>query len=133
MPVPDAATFALNERDLDIQTTRGSGPGGQHRNKTETEVEIIHRPTGVKVRCGAERSQYRNKQLALEILAARLAETARIAGEEKRNTTRREQIGSGRRGDKIRTVRTQDNTVRCEITGKTIPYTQYAKGYLLFP
>jgi peptide chain release factor 1 len=132
MSVPEATDFRLNERDLDIHTTRGSGPGGQHRNKTETEVEITHRPTGLKVRCGAERSQHRNKQLAMEILAARLAENERQARIQGRNMTRREQIGSGQRGDKIRTIRTQDNTVRCELTGKTMPYTQYAKGHILF-
>lgn len=132
LEVPTEAEFGLDSDDLVITTTRGSGPGGQHRNKVETEIVIVHTPTGTQVRCGTERSQHRNKQLALALLAAKLAEIQRHQFEHRDNSLRRQQIGSGQRGDKIRTIRTQDNLVKCERTGKTIPYTLYSKGHILF-
>lgn len=130
--VPTPEEFALSPDDLLITTTRGSGPGGQNRNKVETEVVVTHRPTGLQVRCGSERSQHRNRQLALAALSARLAERQRSQARQHSDSVRRQQVGSGQRGDKIRTVRTQANQVRCERTGRTILYTLYSKGYILF-
>ena len=132
MPLSETLALSLNQADLEIRTTRGSGPGGQHRNKTESEVVIKHIPTGLEVCSGGERSQYQNKQIALQTLAARLNQAHQERGVKEANQSRKGQIGSGQRGDKIRTIRTQDNTVKCDLTGKTSTYTQYAKGHILF-
>jgi len=94
-------------------------------------VVMIHRPTGIQVRCGG-RSQYQNRQFARQVIGAKLAAAQREADEQTRNQTRRDQIGTGMRGDKIRTIRVQDNTVKCEVTGRTMSCSQYLKGHLLF-
>jgi peptide chain release factor 1 len=132
LPVPSSEEFTLAPDDLLIATTRGSGPGGQNRNKVETEVVVTHKPTGLQVRCGSERSQYQNRQLALARLSAKLAQQQRQQERERSDCSRRQQVRSGQRGDKIRTVRTQANQVKCERTGNTLSYTLYSKGYILF-
>lgn len=132
LAVPTPEEFSLNPDDLLIATTRGSGPGGQNRNKVETEVVVTHKPTGLQVRCGSERSQYQNKQLALTMLSARLAQQQRLQERQQNDNLRRRQVGTGQRGDKIRTIRTQANQVKCERTGRTLPYTLYSRGQILF-
>ncbi len=115
---PDAvAGQSLNYADVDIVTARGSGPGGQKRNKTESCIIATHRPSGLQVRIDNERSQHQNKAMAYKIIAARLydAERERIAGA--RELDRKQQVGSGQRGDKVRTYRTQDDQVTDHRTG----------------
>lgn len=108
---PDAPTrFKLNEADVDIQTTRGSGPGGQHRNKTDSCVVATHRPSGLTVRVDM-RSQHQSRSTALQILAARIAEAEEERARSARANDRKAQVGSGMRGDKIRTYRAQDDRV----------------------
>jgi peptide chain release factor 1 len=109
-------------------TCRGSGAGGQHRNKTETCVVLTHRPTGLTVRCESERSQHQNEETALALLRARLH-----AAEEERHTAaragdRRRQVGSGMRGDKRRTIRCQEGTVVDHLTGRTWTLRAYQRG-----
>jgi len=132
LPVPEAAEFALNPADLEITTTKGSGPGGQNRNKVESEVAILHKPTGLRVRYGSERSQHQNRQTALSILAARLSQQQAAQRVQDKNALRKHQVGSGQRGDKIRTIRTQDNQVKCDLTGRTVSFTAYGKGNITF-
>jgi len=69
LPVPTPQEFKLNESDLEILACRGSGPGGQNRNKTSTAIQMRHKPSGLVVRSEGERSQFQNKQLAFEIMA----------------------------------------------------------------
>ena len=64
--------FVINEKDLEFQYYKASGPGGQYRNKTETAVRLIHKPTGIVVTCANERSQLQNKQTAIEIMICKL-------------------------------------------------------------
>lgn len=128
MLVPDPIrAYKLNFSDLDIKTSRGSGPGGQHRNRTESCVTITHIPTGTSVRVDM-RSQHQSKDTALKILAAKLADIQQSSGYEKLNSKRREQVGSGQRGDKIRTYREQDNTVKDHRTGSSWQFDRWRRG-----
>jgi peptide chain release factor 1 len=120
--------FQLDERDLELTTCRGSGPGGQHRNKTESAVQVKHKPTGLIVRCESERSQAQNKESALRLLASRLAEAAVSKRTEREADSRRQQIGSGERSDKVRTIQTQNNVVVNHLTGKKAALDRYLKG-----
>lgn len=109
---PDAAGAAtVREQDVEIATVRGSGPGGQKRNKTETCVIATHRPTGVQVRIDNERSQQQNRRLAMQVLRARIAAADEDRKVRETNDLRRQQVGSGMRGDKVRTYREKDNLV----------------------
>lgn len=125
---PTEAEVRLDPRDLDIQTCRSSGSGGQKVNKTESAVVVTHRPTGLMVRCETERSQYQNKATALALLRTRIrqAEQQRLAGA--RADDRRRQVGSGMRGDKRRTIRCQDGSVVDHVTGRTWRYRDYERG-----
>jgi peptide chain release factor 1 len=118
---------SLNPKDLKLSTRRGSGPGGQHRNKTDSCVDLVHLPTNIKVTVDG-RSQHQNKELALQILSAKLKESQTSKNTKLENKKRQQQIGCGMRGDKRRTIRTQDNTVTDHILGKTISYKKYIKG-----
>lgn len=121
---------SVKDSDLEITTTKGSGPGGQHRNKTETCVIVTHKPTGVTVRCDAERSQYQNKFLAIRILKNKIVESESNTKKAQENKQRQAQIGSGERGDKIRTYRVKDDRLMDHRTGKKMSLTQWMKGKL---
>lgn len=117
----------IREQDLEWFTRRGSGPGGQHRNKTESTVDLVHKPTGIKVTADS-RSQHENRATALEILRAKLLDNQRQSGILERNRERKAQVGCGMRGDKRRTIRVQDNQVTDHELGRCIPYKEYARG-----
>ena len=126
---PDAIVGqVLNAKDVEIVTARGSGPGGQNRNKTESCVIVTHRPTGLQVRIDNERSQHQNKAMAFKVLSARLyeAERERIAAQ--RMKERKEQVGTGQRGDKVRTYRTQDDQVTDHRTGMKFRLSKWYSG-----
>jgi peptide chain release factor 1 len=128
LPEPTAAELRLAPGDLEWVTCRGSGAGGQHRNKTESCVMITHKPTGLTVRCESERSQHQNRETALALLRARLhaAELARRGAA--RSADRRRQVGSGMRGDKRRTIRCQEGVVVDHLTGRTWTLRAYQRG-----
>jgi peptide chain release factor 1 len=128
MTEPTEAEVHLEERDLEITTCRGSGPGGQARNMTASAVQVKHRPTGVYVRCDGERSQFQNKRTALAMLRAKLWQTKRDAAEQERASDRRSQVGSGMRGDKRRTVRVMDEQVVDHVTGRRWRLRDYLRG-----
>ena len=119
---------AIRPEDVDIETMRGSGAGGQHRNKTDSAVRARHRPTGIEVRCETERSQHMNRELAMRVLAARVADRNRAAVDNARATDRKRQIGSGMRGDKRRTIRVQDDQVADHVDGRSWRFKAYARG-----
>jgi len=108
----------MDQRDVEIETTRGSGPGGQNRNKIESCVIATHRPTGLTVRIDNERSQHQNRATALRMLASRLYQSAGERMKNERDQLRREQVGTGMRADKIRTYREQDDQVNDHRTGQ---------------
>lgn len=127
MPIPKNVSVAVRECDCEIQTCRGSGPGGQKRNKTETAVQIRHKPSGMMVRCDQERSQQQNKATAFAILAAKLQQEATASHNDRERSNRRSQVGSGERSDKIRTVQVKNGIV-FSAGGKKMRLADYLKG-----
>lgn len=127
---PAAAQVRLDPKDVDIRTCRGSGAGGQHRNTTDSAVQATHEPTGIKVRCEGERSQHQNREEAFRLLRFRLLQHEQDARQNERDQNRRQQVGTGMRGDKIRTIALQRGKVTDHRTGKQVPAKQFLRGNL---
>ena len=103
MPQAEEVDFALDMKDLRIDTFRSSGAGGQHINKTSSAIRVTHIPTGTVVECQNERSQFQNKDKALEILRSRLLAQKQKEQQDAINAQRQGQVGTGDRSEKIRT------------------------------
>ena len=128
LPIPTETELVIRPTDLDWSICRASGKGGQALQKTDSAVQVIHRPTGLIVRCESERSQHHNRVEVLAILRARLAADQRERAAADRARSRRDQIGSGMRADKRRTVRVQDGVVIDHLTGRTWRLRDYQRG-----
>ena len=103
LPEVDEVDFELNPADIEMQVFRSSGAGGQHVNKTSSAVRLIHKPTGTVVECQQERSQFQNRDKAMQLLRARLYEAKVQEQEEAVTAERRSQVGTGMRNERIRT------------------------------
>jgi peptide chain release factor 1 len=120
--------FKVNPTDLEWDTMRSGGKGGQNVNKVESCVRVTHKPTGLAVRCESERSQSRNRATALATLTARLAAAHREREQGAQSADRKAQIGTGQRGDKRRTIREKDGVVTDHILNRKWRYADYVRG-----
>jgi len=128
MPEPDEAeAIKLNPAELRIDTFRASGAGGQHINKTDSAVRVVHLPTGLVAECQDGRSQHSNKAKALQVLQARLQEKERSERAAKEAAERKGLIGSGDRSDRIRTY----NFPQGRLTDHRINLTLYKLGMVM--
>ena len=120
LPEADATDVVINPDDLKIDRYRSSGAGGQHINKTSSAIRITHLPTGIVVQCQDERSQFANKDKAMAVLQSRLWALAKSGDKDAEDQTRREQVGTGDRSERIRTYNYHDGRVTDHRIGLTL-------------
>ncbi len=103
MPIRTNTRVTIPASDLEFETSRSGGAGGQNVNKVETAVRVIHKPTGIAIRCTIERSQLKNKERAVQMLQAKLDQMAQEEDDKKHASEKKAQVGTGDRSEKIRT------------------------------
>ena len=120
LPEVDEVEFELDPADIEMQVFRSSGAGGQHINKTSSAVRLIHKPTGTVVECQQERSQFQNRDKAMQLLRSRLYEEKVREQEEAVTAERRSQVGTGMRNERIRTYNFPQGRVTDHRIGLTL-------------
>lgn len=122
--------IAVNQDDLEIKACRGSGNGGQNRNKVSTAVQVRHIPSGIMVRCEETRSQLQNKQKAISMIEGLLNKAAATSQSDKVAKNRSSQVGTGIRCEKSRTINIPGDYVINHNNNKKISYSEYRKGQI---
>ena len=123
LPEPDEVQVDINPEDIEVETMRAGGAGGQHVNKTESAVRLWYRrgtPEEVEVKCQDERSQRKNRESAMRVLRSRVFENQRLKVHKERADARKSQIGSGDRSDRIRTYNVPQNRLTDHRIGLTL-------------
>ena len=120
LPEVDEVDFQLDPADIEMQVFRSSGAGGQHINKTSSAVRLIHKPTGTVVECQQERSQFQNRDKAMQLLRSRLYEEKVREQEASVTAERRSQVGTGMRNERIRTYNFPQGRVTDHRIGLTL-------------
>ena len=127
LPEAEDVEVEINPADLEIDTYRSGGAGGQHVNKTDSAIRITHKPTGVVVECQDERSQFKNRDKAMKMLKTKLLDMEREKQQNAIASERRSQVGSGDRSERIRTY----NYPQGRLTDHRINLTLYSLEYIL--
>lgn len=120
LPEVENVEIEIDENDLQIETIKSSGAGGQHINKTESAIRLIHKPTGIVIECQDERSQYKNKDKAMKLLRSKLFDLKTREQNEKIASERRSQVGTGDRSERIRTYNFPQGRVTDHRIGLTV-------------
>ncbi len=120
LPEAEEVEVEINQADLIIETQKSSGAGGQHVNKTESAIRLIHKPTGIVIECQDERSQHKNKDKAMKLLRAKLYDIKRTEQADKIAADRKSQVGTGDRSERIRTYNYPQGRVSDHRIGLTL-------------